>query len=321
MVDHLHRRPIRRYQRHMIKLTDSFVSTPQPPATLDGPVYWLIFQGYRLLVVKEGAEGRVGLPHRPDGASGLETAVLDLPLLGSHYLGYTEGAAGETAVSHYITAAVADDTDPPEGMGFYGLRQLYGRLPEAYFNIAGRAVQIVDWDRTHQFCGRCATPMTQQRHERAKKCPTCGLIAYPRLSPAIIVAIVRQFEDGPRLLLARSHRHPSGMYSVLAGFVEPGETLETAVQREVKEEVGLDITNIRYFGSQPWPFPNSLMLAFTADYADGDIQLEEEEIADANWYTPDNMPLIPPSISIARSLIDWYISNTNSPTTQKEQSL
>ena len=285
-------------------MANAFVSTPRPPAPPDGPVYWLIFRGFRLLV--EEAEGnRARLPFLA------EADRLGLPLTTPHYLGYS---AGETAVSHYVTAEVADDTQPPAGLAFYGLRQLYGRLPEEQFSLAGRAVQIVDWDRTHQFCGRCATPMEAQLHERAKKCPACGLTAYPRLSPAIIVAVVRQFEDGPRLLLARSHRHASGMYSVLAGFVEPGESLETAVQREVKEEVGIDVTNICYFGSQPWPFPNSLMLAFTADYAGGDIKLEEEEIAEAGWYTPDNMPLVPPPISIARRLIDWYVASVMSET-------
>lgn len=285
-------------------MTDLFVSTPRPPVPPDGPVHWLIFRGFRLLV-EEGEGNQARLPFLA------EVDRLGLPLSRPHYLGYSEG---ETAVSHYITAAVTDDTAPPAGLGFYGLRQLYGRLAKHELDLAGRAVQIVDWDRTHQFCGRCATPMEQQTHERAKRCPACGLTAYPRLSPAIIVAVVRQFEEGPRLLLARAHRHPSGMYSVLAGFVEPGESLETAVQREVKEEVGLDVSNIRYFGSQPWPFPNSLMLAFTAEYAGGDIKLEEEEIAEADWYTPDNLPLIPPSISIARSLIDWYVEGVKRKT-------
>jgi NAD+ diphosphatase len=282
-------------------MNDYFTSVLQPPSPPDGPVCCFIFRGYRLLVV-ERDDGPVRLPFVVDEDE------LGLLWQRSHYLGYVSGGEEEMAVTHYVAAEVADDTAPPAGMNFYGLRQLYGRLPDEQFSLAGRAVQIVDWDRTHQYCGRCATPMALQDHERAKKCPACGLTVYPRLSPAIIVAVVRRFEEGPRLLLARSHRHPSGMFSVLAGFVEPGETLETTVRREVKEEVGLDVTNIRYFGSQPWPFPNSLMLAFTADYAGGDIRLEEEEIAEAGWYTPANLPLIPPPISIARRLIDWYIT-------------
>jgi NAD+ diphosphatase len=287
-------------------MTNTFVSTTQPPVPPDGPVYWLIFRGYRLLVA-ELPENQAQLPHLVDGDG------LGYLLQEPHYLGYMRNARGEI-VAHYVASEVGHDAQPPDGMDFYGLRQLYGRLPEDQFSLAGRAVQIVDWDRTHQFCGCCATQMERQQHERAKKCPACGLTAYPRLSPAIIVAVVRRFEDGPRLLLARAHRHPSGMFSVLAGFVEPGESLETAVRREVKEEVGMDVTNVRYFGSQPWPFPNSLMLAFTAEYSGGDMQLEPEEIAEAGWYTPDNLPLIPPPISIARSLIDWYVESVKRET-------
>ena len=139
--------------------------------------------------------------------------------------------------------------------------------------------------------------------ERAKLCPACGLTTYPRISPAIIVAVTK----GDTLLLARGHRHPPGFYSVLAGFVEPGETLEETVRREVREEVSLEVDDIRYFGSQPWPFPDSLMVAFTASYASGEITLEELEIADAGWYTAANLPLVPPPISIARSLIDAFV--------------
>src|SRR5690606_32955256 len=141
--------------------------------------------------------------------------------------------------------------------------------------LAGRAVQIVDWDRTHQFCGRCGSPMERLDNERAKKCPACGLSNYPRLSPAIIIAVTRRINGQNRLLLARNHRFPPDRYSVIAGFVEPGESLEDCARREVQEEVGIQIQNIRYFGSQAWPFPNSLMLGFTAEYAGGDIVVAE----------------------------------------------
>ena len=174
------------------------------------------------------------------------------------------------------------------------------------FWLGGRAVQIVDWDRTHQFCGRCGQE-TEYANDRGKKCPNCGLSNYPKLSPAIIVSITR--DNGNELLLARGSRHPAGFYSVLAGFVEPGETLEMCVRREIKEEVGLDVKNIRYFGSQPWPFPNSLMLAFTCEYAGGEIVMQEDEIADAGWYTPENMPKVPPPLSISRALIDNFVAN------------
>ncbi len=146
--------------------------------------------------------------------------------------------------------------------------------------------------------------MTQLPTERAKRCPKCGLVNYPRLSPAVIVLISR----GDELLLARAHRFPTGMYSILAGFVEPGESLEETVVREVREEVGIEVKDIRYFGSQPWPFPNSLMIGFTATYAGGDIVLEPEELVDAAWFNKHNLPQIPPKISIARKLIDWFVS-------------
>ncbi len=143
--------------------------------------------------------------------------------------------------------------------------------------------------------------------ERAKKCPNCGLTNYPRLSPAIIIAVVRPTEQGNRLLLARNHRFPSGRYSVIAGFVEPGESLEECAQREVREEVGIRIKNICYFGSQSWPFPNSLMVGFTAEYDSGTLVLEAAEIAEAQWFAADHLPLLPPKMSIARRLIDWFV--------------
>jgi NAD+ diphosphatase len=202
-------------------------------------------------------------------------------------------------------AEVAEDAEAPAGWKFEGLRRLYGALPEALFWVAGRAVQIVDWDRTHQYCGRCGAPTGYRQSERARECPSCGLISYPRISPAIIVLVER---DG-RLLLARSHRHPAGFYSVLAGFVEPGETLEEAVRREVQEEVGLEIADIRYFGSQPWPFPNSLMIAFTCRYAGGEIQVDPAELEDAGWYTAEALPNVPPPPSIARQLIDQFVAH------------
>jgi NAD+ diphosphatase len=195
---------------------------------------------------------------------------------------------------------------------FAGLRQLFNRLPTNQLWLAGRAVQIIDWDRTHQFCSRCANPNEILAHERAKKCPNCGLTTYPRISPAIIVRVDRIIDGVPHLLLARNGRWRRGWYSVLAGFVEPGETLEDCVHREVFEEVGLRLKNVRYFGSQPWPFPNSLMVGFTAEYASGEIVLEEEEIEDAHWFTAETLPNLPSSMSIARRLVDAFVAEVRS---------
>jgi NAD+ diphosphatase len=268
-----------------------------PPTENSTPALWFIFRGADLLVVDEG------------DTAVLPPSIHDLQFLRQHYLGWIEG---ETTSTHCYTAEVAKETEPLTGMQFAGLRQLFNRLPTAYLWLAGRAVQIIDWDRTHQFCSRCATPNKILGYERAKKCPNCGLITYPRISPAIIVRIDRMIDGVPHLLLARNGRWRRGWYSVLAGFVEPGETLEQCVHREVFEETGLRLKNVRYFGSQPWPFPNSLMVGFTAEYAGGDIVLVEEELDDANWFTIDSLPNLPSSMSIARRLVDAFIEEVKS---------
>ena len=190
--------------------------------------------------------------------------------------------------------------------GLLPLRSLYGRVPEHVWTLAGRAVQIAAWDQTHRFCGRCATPTEPVARDRARRCPACGLLAYPRLAPAVIVLVER---DGA-MLLAHGRAFPLPMYSALAGFVEPGETLEEAVHREVREEVGIEVADVRYAGSQPWPFPNSLMIGFTARWAGGEIVPDPTEIVDANWFTVDDLPMIPPGMSIARWLIDGFIERT-----------
>ena len=165
---------------------------------------------------------------------------------------------------------------------------------------------MVAWNQHHRFCGKCGHLTEYKTDERARACPQCGLINYPRLSPAIIVAVLRD----NRILLAHSQRFPAKFYSVLAGFVEPGESLEECVKREILEEVGISVKNIRYFGSQPWPFPDSLMIGFTAEYAGGEIKVDPVEILDAGWFSADNLPPIPPKLSIARHLIDWFTEKT-----------
>lgn len=153
------------------------------------------------------------------------------------------------------------------------------------------------------FCGRCGTRTKPHPTERAKECPQCGLLYFPRLAPAIIVLV----ERGHEMLLARARRFPTAMYSTIAGFVEPGESLEEAVAREVNEESGITVRDIRYFGSQPWPFPHSLMVGFTAVYESGDIILGDEENIDAGWFSADHLPPLPGKISIARKLIDSFL--------------
>ena len=272
-------------------MTDNrrFVSETVPPEVRSESAWWFVFQESKLLV-EEGPSG-VNLPCL------IHITELGLAPLREHYLGRLDDRP-------CYAVEVAEGTMPPAGMAFEGLRQVYGRLDEGLFWIAARAVQIIDWDRTHQFCGRCGVPLRTKADERAKECPQCGLLHFPRLAPAIIVLV----EQGNQLLLARSRHFMPGMYSVLAGFVEPGESLEEAVAREVKEEVGIEIKDIKYFGSQPWPFPHSLMIGFTATYAGGEISRDDKEIEDAGWFSVEKLPRIPGKISIARKLIDGFLT-------------
>jgi NAD+ diphosphatase len=199
-------------------------------------------------------------------------------------------------------AGLADASLLPEGMVVSGVRDLHGRIPDEDLAIAAYAVRLIASATANRICGRCGTKTVPVLTERAKKCPSCGLVIYPRISPAIIVLITR----GDEVLLARSPRFPAGMHSVIAGFVEPGETLEHAVHREIQEEVGITVKNIRYFASEPWPFPDSLMIAFEAEYAAGEITIDNNEIVSAGWFGRDNLPLLPSPMSISRALIDRW---------------
>jgi NAD+ diphosphatase len=252
------------------------------------PFWWFVFRGSELLVRVEGSEARI--------LRNEEWEALALPAGAPHAVGSLQGA-GAWAVE------LPEGMEPPEGMAFHGLRRLWGLLDEEAWRLAGRAVQIVDWDRNHRFCGRCGAETEPKGGEWARVCPRCGLQHFPRLSPAVIVRI----ERGDEILLARSPHFPPGVYSTLAGFVEPGESLEQTVVREVEEEVGVRVTNVRYFGSQPWPFPNSLMIGFVAEYESGEIQPQPGEIEDAGWFTVETLPKVPPKLSIARALIDEFV--------------
>lgn len=192
----------------------------------------------------------------------------------------------------------------PEGYILKKLRPLYSELPEVLFGMALRAFHLLTWLKNNQFCGRCGAVMDTMLEEVAQKCPHCGHITYPKISPAIIVAITK----GDKILLARSSRFPAGRYSVIAGFVEAGETLEECVRREIHEEVGIEADNIRYFSSQPWPYPDSLMIGFTAQWTGGNIQIDNNEIVAADWFSIDNLPDIPGPESLGRKLIDWFIT-------------
>jgi len=254
------------------------------------PGWWFVFRGNHILVKAVESE-----PLIPFGA---EITALKLKPLRLLPLGSRNGHC-------CFSAEWPADQPAPPGMAFKELRPLFGQLDDEMFWLAGRSFQVVHWDRTHQYCGSCGAPTQNKVDEYAKLCPQCGHSAYPNPSPAIIVAV----RKSRQLLLARSWRHPTGRYSVLAGFVELGETLEACVEREVREEVGLKIKNIRYFGSQSWPFPNSLMIGFTAEYAGGEIHIDNREILDAEWFSAPDIPRVPGKISIASRLIEWFAEN------------
>jgi len=260
----------------------------QPPVDLRERALWFVFRGAELLVT--AAPDAATLPHcnHPNTLGMMPQRIQYLGVLGGQ---------------HCFSAELAADAVAPQGWIWQGLRGLFGVLDEARFALAGRALQIVDWDRTHQYCGACGRATAARTSERSRECPGCGLVAYPRLAPAVMGLVRREKE----LLLARSPRFPKDMYSALAGFVEPGETLEQCLEREVYEEVGIKVRNVRYFASQPWPFPHSLMIAFFADYFSGEIRVDGTEIEDAKWFDVqnlENLPRLPARISIARRLID-----------------
>ena len=198
------------------------------------------------------------------------------------------------------------DLPLPEGLAYSGVRELAGLLPDEELAIAGLAVQIIDYDRTTRFCGRCGTATEPARTERAKVCPSCHQVMYPRLSPAVIVLV----RNNNSVLMVRGKKAAPGRYSLVAGFVEPGETIEHAVHREVREESGIAIKNIQYRASEPWPFPNSLMLGFVADYDGGEIAPDGIEIESARWFDRDRLPDLPPKLSLTRALIDHWVAGT-----------
>lgn len=253
-----------------------------------GASWWFAFRRGEILVRDDHHHGTV-IPRVSDFSE------LALTARRTNYLGNLDG-------ERVYAVELDEDVHPPEGLSFRGLRGLYGLVDEQLFDLAGRAWQITEWDRTHQFCGRCGAPTEPSPSERAKRCPACGLLSFPRLSPAVIVLV----ENGDNVLLARHTRTTDGTYALLAGFVEPGEPLEEAVRREIREEAGIEVDRITYFGSQPWPFPHSLMIGFMAHYAGGEITVDGIEIADARWFNAHAMPKVPIKLSIARKLIDAY---------------
>lgn len=252
--------------------------------------YWFVFNGLDLLLKETTTSFAIPesttSPVPPDG-------IRDQRCIGTY-----DGIP-------CIALSLKQDQFPQPGYHSYSLREAHSHLESDLWVIAGRANQILQWKRDNKFCGRCGNSMSEVENEFVLQCTDCSYQVHPRISPAVIMSVIR----GNEILLGRSPRFPEGMYSTLAGFVEAGETLEEAVRREVREETGVEITNIRYVASQPWPFPDSLMVGFTAEYAGGDISVDTRELEDAQWFCPPNMPRLPTRISISRKLIELFLED------------
>jgi len=251
------------------------------PSRIPGePGVWFLFRGGELLL-KEGA---------PVQGSAQELGRLE-PTLVLH-LGQLEGTP--------IFAAELPPEAGLEGLTSVGLRAAFS-LGEPLYGLAGYAQQALYWARTSAFCGTCGHANGPVGRDLARTCPNCGQTAYPRVSPAVLVLI--HHED--RVLLAQKPGWGK-RYSIIAGFVDPQESLEECVRRETREEVGLEVGEIRYLASQPWPFPHQLMVAFSAKWVGGALKLEEEELQDARWFRWDELPELPPPISLSRQVIDGW---------------
>lgn len=268
----------------------AFVPSMALKEDLSVPSFWFIFSGKKIIVKNDGEPVSIPFIITPADIGITTTSV--------SYLGTFYG-------NHVFATETGEKVQLPQGYSYNGLWGLFNHLEPDFFNVALKASHILDWEKNDRFCSRCGTANVMKDLERAKVCPSCGYTSYPRISPAVIVLVERD----NTILLARAPRFKEELFSVLAGFSEPGETLEDTVQREIREEVGIDVTDIRYFGSQPWPFPDSLMIAFTCTYAGGEIAIDTSEILSADWYPIDQLPTIPGKISIARRMIDWFIES------------
>lgn len=214
-------------------------------------------------------------------------------------IGYFEGRP--------VHVACAGDAAIPEG-DLVPLRDIMLRENDDIATMLSTACQVLHWQRDHQFCGRCGAATRHHEKERARWCPVCSIPFYPRIAPCIIVQII----DGDRVLLARSSRHKHNFYSLIAGFIEAGESAEAAVAREIREETGLEVRNIRYAESQPWPFPHQLMLGFFADLAGGELKLQADELASAGWFGASDLPPVPSVSTIAGRLIQKALAGETS---------
>ena len=263
-------------------------------STLFGPpdhdARWMVVRRSEVALRVDGGPGQ----HFPTTAELVHVERLEL----GHHIGRHDER-------QYYALSADDEFELPDGYEWVALRALHAPLGDSLWYAAGRAVQLVEWERTHRFCGCCGAPTAPVPGERAMGCASCGLQQYPRVAPAVIMIVHR----GDEMLLAQGARFPMKIFSALAGFVEPGESLEQAVRREVREEVGVVVGAVDYFDSQSWPFPNSLMIGFYAAYESGDLVLDPAEIVEAGWFRAYDLPSMPGPPSIARKLIDNFLEN------------
>ncbi|KDM91990.1 NAD(+) diphosphatase [Photobacterium galatheae] len=239
------------------------------------PAYWCVIRDRRIFLV----DGKLPLTLEP--STGLD-------LMRSRTIGEYQGCAVNW---------LEDPEILPEKY-FYSLRELLGVDPDL-FMLAGKAMQLSHMQESQRYCSQCGGQTKLADRVLAMQCQSCQQFHYPNVSPCIIVAV----RKNDQILLAQHPRHKNGMYTVIAGFVEPGETLEGCVAREVAEETGIELTNIRYFDSQPWAFPSNLMMGFLADYRSGDVRPDDDELLDAQWFRHDQLPTIAPPGTIAYRLI------------------
>ncbi|MCP4718485.1 MAG: NAD(+) diphosphatase [Desulfobacteraceae bacterium] len=268
-----------------------FIKSVTPPTTLPPTAYFFIFSNASILVRQ---------------ISDTNPAIPCMDKAGVRSLGLKDPCFFGTYKDIPCYCGEIDGNRIPPNHDFISIRSLFTRLEDIFWQMAGYARQIHDWNTNFKFCGKCGTPTNKLKTEVTRVCPSCNLHHYPRISPAIITAIVKDNQ----ILLARGVNFPNKrMFSVLAGFVEPGESLEECVQREVFEEVGIRVKNIIYFKSQSWPFPDSLMIGFTAEYDSGLISMDPAEILDAGWFDADHLPMTPGKQVLAGELIDWFVQN------------
>lgn len=264
----------------------------------DRNTYWFVFIGGSLLL-KRTQEGTLEIPLSYESPTHTKewTVIQALPPMND----------GTPCASYKL------DTPPAniEEFETIGLRESYNLLPLAHYLMAGKAAELIYWDENTRYCGNCGAPMKRST-DISKQCCHCGKEVWPQVAPAIIVRIRRINAEGKEeVLLVRAKNFKRQHYGLVAGFVETGETLEECIVREVKEEIGITVKNIRYFGSQPWPYPSGIMIGYTADYDSGEIHIQEEELTTAGWFAVDNLPPLPDKLSIARQLIDKWIDDTN----------